>query len=220
MLDIGLIRYEPLKDEATPEEIDICESMTFCLELYLKEELEAAHSDYVEAKYDKLPAEIVDQKLAVLNQAKALFAKAEEYARIFDDVTADAGSSEVRLLKVDRLGVKHFTLNSVERWIKDNDYGISLADNKPAPQRPPQADTKPWSVPDLSDPPASQPWYTPARYFARQLVLGDSTLLTKRGLLVSKVAQSLTTAGIFKRGGKKPFDPDTIKKALTSVLLG
>ncbi len=79
---------------------------------------------------------------------------------------------------------------------------------------------KPWLKPDPRDPQPEQPWYTPARYFARQLVNEDSTLLTKRDILTPKVVQHLTKVGIKKRGGIKPFDPGTIKKALTNVILG
>ena len=58
----------------------------------------------------------------------------------------------------------------------------------------------PWEIEDPKDPEPVQLWYTPARYFARQLVRDDSTLLTKRNTLANKVVQSLTNAGINKRG--------------------
>lgn len=80
--------------------------------------------------------------------------------------------------------------------------------------------TKPWLIPDPSDPTPDQPWYTPARYFARQLIKDDTTLLNKRPILASKVAQSLTTAGIKKRGGEHPLDPATVLKAFSNVSLG
>jgi len=79
---------------------------------------------------------------------------------------------------------------------------------------------KPWLVHNSDDPEPRQSWYTPARYFARRLVVDDSTLLIKRDLLASKIVVSLTNAGIYKRGGKKPFNPVTIKKALTNINLG
>lgn len=50
---------------------------------------------------------------------------------------------------------------------------------------------KPWQIPDPRDPDPEYPWYIPARYFARQLIEDDSTLLTKRKLLAGKVSQSL-----------------------------
>ena len=45
--------------------------------------------------------------------------------------------------------------------------------------------------PSYRDPDPDEPWYIPARYFARQLVKEDSTLLNKKDLLAEKVAQSL-----------------------------
>jgi len=79
---------------------------------------------------------------------------------------------------------------------------------------------KPWHIHNSNDPEPALLWYTPARYFARKLVEDDSTLLTKRNRLASKIVTSLSNAGIYKRGGKNPFNPDTIKKVLSNVKLG
>ena len=81
-------------------------------------------------------------------------------------------------------------------------------------------DKKPWLVVDPTDPIAPHHWYTPARYFARQLVLSDSTLLIKKLVLADKVSRSLASAGIYKRGGKKPHDAATVLKAFANVTLG
>ena len=78
-------------------------------------------------------------------------------------------------------------------------------------------DIKPWMVADPRDPIAAQPWYTPARYFARQLVEADSTILVKTLLLADKVSHSLAKVGIYKRGGKKPPIADTVLKALSKI---
>ena len=79
---------------------------------------------------------------------------------------------------------------------------------------------KPWLIADPRDPESKQSWYTPARYFARQLVEKDSTLLLKRDALAEKVSQSLANAGIYKRGGKKAPSQGTVLKALSNVSLG
>ncbi len=79
---------------------------------------------------------------------------------------------------------------------------------------------KPWFIRDPNDPKPIQPWYTPARYFARQLVEEDSNLLQKRNRLNGMVADSLSKVGINKRGGMKPFNPDTVRKALYKIKLG
>ena len=79
---------------------------------------------------------------------------------------------------------------------------------------------KPWLIPNPNDPATNQSWYTAARYFARQLVVEDSTLLIKRPLLACKVSESLENVGICKRGGKKKFASGTVLKAFTNVVLG
>lgn len=78
--------------------------------------------------------------------------------------------------------------------------------------------TQPWLENNPNDPDPVQPWYIPARYFARQLIFKDATLLTKRGLLSEKIADSLTGVGIYKRGGKKSLNASTVKKALSNVI--
>lgn len=67
------------------------------------------------------------------------------------------------------------------------------------------------------DPLPAQPWYTPARYYARQLVLEYPTLISKRVELSKKVAEILEEKKIFKRGGIKPLREETILKAFTNV---
>ena len=80
--------------------------------------------------------------------------------------------------------------------------------------------TNPWEIVDPRDPEPEHTWYTAARYFARQLVKENPTLLNKKDRLAQKVVQSLTGVGIKKRGGKKPFNPGTVKKAFHNVNLG
>lgn len=110
-------------------------------------------------------------------------------------------------------GKKEFPSESTDVKVQDADYANEdvLEASK---------ESKPWLIHCKDDPKPEQPWYTPARYFARQLVVEDSTLLTKRNLLAKKISVSLKGAGIYKRGGKKPFNPDTIKKALSNIKLG
>ncbi len=79
---------------------------------------------------------------------------------------------------------------------------------------------KPWFVPDPKDPEPAQSWYTPARYFAREFVKRDATLLTKRTSLAKKVSDAMGSAGIYKRGGKKPVDEGTVLKAFVNINLG
>lgn len=76
---------------------------------------------------------------------------------------------------------------------------------------------KDWLSVDPRDPEPKLDWYVPARYFARQHLKENKTLLVKRRILADKVSASLKVAGVFKRGGKKPFAPSTILKALSNI---
>lgn len=76
---------------------------------------------------------------------------------------------------------------------------------------------RPWLIADPHDPEPEQDWYVAARYFARQLVVEDSTLLLKRKLLASNVSQSLSAVNINKRGGKFPLNPATVLKAFNNI---
>lgn len=78
---------------------------------------------------------------------------------------------------------------------------------------------KPWEVADPKDPEPNQTWYISARYFARQLVLDDPTLLTKRNLLANKTSQSLFNAGVFGRTKNKALNAATILKAFNNIIL-
>lgn len=77
----------------------------------------------------------------------------------------------------------------------------------------------PWSITDSRDANLEkfEPWGTPARYFARQMVREDAALLRKRAVLAEKVAVSLADAGIRKRGGVRSPDPTTILKAFSKL---
>ncbi|GEM_PF-2016426 len=109
-----------------------------------------------------------------------------------------------------------FSLTEV-RDIEAKDFSVIYSE---APQREEENSDKPWLIHNPNDPSPEYPWYTPARYFARKLVIEDSTLLVKRDLLAKKVADMLKSAGILKRGGKKPLDSSTVKKAFSNVILG
>jgi hypothetical protein len=77
--------------------------------------------------------------------------------------------------------------------------------------------TSPWLVVDSKDPKPLQAWYTAARYFARDLVKGDPSLLRNRNRLHKKIYEQLKQVGVNKRGGLVPPDPETIRKALTNI---
>ena len=112
--------------------------------------------------------------------------------------------------------------DDVNEWLKGQGLGYRWVSPKAllAPVAGGFGPSTPWLTIDTRDPVPVQPWYTPARYFARQLVKGDSTLLLKRGLLAEKVSQSLAAVGIYKRGGRKSPNSTTVLKAFSNVTLG
>lgn len=111
----------------------------------------------------------------------------------------------------------HLTRDEGNEWLKANRYEQTW---KPTKQHSPNENPKPWLLEDPKDPSPAEPWYTPARYFARQLIKDDSTLLLKRSLLADKVSKSLAKVGIYKRGGALPLAAETILKAFSKVKLG
>lgn len=114
-------------------------------------------------------------------------------------------------------------LDECERWLLSKGISIDLSELKNTPSKESSKQdigAEPWLEPDPKDPEPEQDWYTPARYFARQLVRDDSALLTKRKLLAQKVVQSLSNVKIYKRGKKLPHSYTTILKALSNVSLG
>ncbi len=85
---------------------------------------------------------------------------------------------------------------------------------------PKNTEDDPWLVRNPDDPEPAQPWYTPARYFARQLVREDATLALKRPILAGKVSCLMDKFGVRKRGGKHPFNSGTVLKAFSNVTFG
>lgn len=191
----------------------------------IQEFREQASKKYIDAvnAYD------FELALEMENEVKNWEHMAELASRYMIDI-ADELSQPKPQLRIDQsatlaTGEIHITLKSLHQWALKT-YEISILDNQPlvsdssseSKDTPPaEPSIKPWLVADPNDPKPEQPWYTPARYFARQLIIDDSTLLIKRDLLAQKVGQSLTAAGFMKRGGVKPLDPATIKKAFSKV---
>jgi len=104
----------------------------------------------------------------------------------------------------------HLTRDEGNAWLQANRYQQIWG---PTTKHSFDGDAKPWLVADPKDSTPALSWYTPARYFARQLIKDDSTLLLKRLPLADKVSKSLAKVGIYKRGGVKPLAADTILKA-------
>lgn len=168
---------------------------------------------------------IIDQKYIAINECAKLIKKAHSYkSEIRKELNKEQSQLKIDRVEKDEDGIEitYIKLDSLDDWAKKHQINIidvpeSLSVAIHMPKEPAMHEPSPWLIPDTLDPAPEQPWYVPARYFARQLVKDDSTLLTKKGLLAEKVAKSLKAVGIFKRGGKLPLDPNTVKKSFSNL---
>ncbi len=175
-----------------------------------------------EAKHAELPdANIIAEKEAALAEFDKKIDQAKRYLCAIDDELSEGNASALRFDK-NRQGNAgpYITIHSFNEWVnKLPDIGIQPASSLTASANQvvqPQSD-KPWLLRNPDDPAPKYGWYTPARYFARQLVIEHPTLLTKRDRLAEKVVVSLEKVGELKRGGKKPFLASTVKKAFSKM---
>lgn len=110
------------------------------------------------------------------------------------------------------------TFENLAEYANSLGFFLSIKNTVTNEEKANQAEyAKPWLIKKPDDPIAVQSWYTPARYFARQLVIEDSTLLNKRLLLAHKTVQLLKNVGIYKRGGKLALADVTVLKAFSNV---
>jgi len=111
-------------------------------------------------------------------------------------------------LFITRLGLYQF----LDSQAGDGQLGNQLSNKKRL-----NTENEPYWTENDDDPDPKYRWYIPARYFARQLIATDSSLLMKRDLLAQKVAALLEEKKILKRGGIQPLDQSTVKNAFSKV---
>ena len=195
---------------------DVIDSSDYdTLEIVLSTINEHVKIDYSNATFKKNNDEI--KITSIKNERVELLIKdAKRYkSEIIDELGRGSKSNLKRDLDEEKKSNSvHITNSSLKRWALKK-YEISLSNN--SVKAKPQAHIeKPWLIKDPNDIPSLQDWYTPARYFARKLVQSDPTLRKKRRLLVVKIAEEFAKVGIVGRG-KKPLNPETIKKALVNI---
>ena len=209
LLGIGTSTSNDL-NESELADVDTLE--TSLLNIY-----ENAEVDYSNAIFEKQSDEDITLAFEKLNKAKLLNDNARRYRIDIVDELSNGSKSKLKIdpdATSDAKGLQ-ITISSFNKWALEK-YGITLSKN-PSRAKPLDYSDELWNIRDPRDITPLQPWYTQARFFARQLVLSDPTLHEKRNLLVIKIAQELKNKGIYKRGGRKPPSPETIKKALANV---
>jgi hypothetical protein len=239
----GPIKSLPLYDYSSDEERDFVETLCFSLPEYLEDKKEQLESDIAEAKIDKKPPDVIAAKHEALLKHKEDIDMAKAYLCTINDELNKGATSALRVdLKLTNNLLTYITVASLDEWFINNGYSVRVlvpvpttkqstahitadqqgneSDLKGVDERKPlQECTGPcWTI-DSRDLHRVQNWYTPARYFARQLVKENPTLIAKKDLLAKEVVALLTSNRIFKRGGKLPFDPGTVKKAFVNVIL-
>jgi hypothetical protein len=194
---------------------------------HLKDLLDEAESEYAEAKYDKCPDEIIAEKLAKLNECKAIIKKAHDYkSAIIDELSRDDPSLRIDKLATTNLRYPFITLLSLKSWAKDvlkisilEDLDSShLKSSAPKSQKNIPSSDYPWWKVHQNDtpPPKSYLWFTPARYFARQYIAENPNITISKEKLAVKVAHLMKTNNIF-HSGHMPYLASTIRKAFRNV---
>jgi len=194
---------------------------------YLKDLLAEAESEYAEAKYDKCPDEIIAEKLAKLNECKALNKKAHDYkSAIIDELSGYDPGLRIDKLATTNLRDPFITMLSLKSWAKDvlkisilEDIDSShLKSSAPKSQKNIPPSDEPWWKVHKNDtpPPKSDLWFTPARYFARQYIADNPKLSITKEKLAAKVA-SIMTENKIVHSGNKPYVAGTVRKAFVNV---
>lgn len=196
----------------------VLESLSFDLNAELQEQYEQAWSELNEAKVDKQPTTTITEMTTRLDKAKHDIELANALRCLLDDATLKLPQAITLDPRLSRPDCRYITLASLRSWAEENDAVTQLLCGL-QPYALEGTSIEPWRQEAPGDPKPEQPWYTPARYFARELTKEDPSLHGKRELLASKISEKLAEHEIFKRGGKKPLASGTILKALSNVLL-
>jgi hypothetical protein len=214
--------------EISEDKLIALDTLVYPLEDHLLELLESAKDRAYQIFADKnATEEIKNQVINDIEKYEAKINKAKLYKLAIDEELSKGTESELIVDKTasEKSGETYIKIISLDRWAHKT-FNITILvrtdDFHSEKAKTPEASSasnieKPWLIPHSSDEKTEQPWFIPARYFARQLVKEDTTLLSKREVLVKKVANALADVGIYKRGNKLPLNPNTIKKALSDI---
>lgn len=123
-------------------------------------------------------------------------------------------------LTIEKLFVTYSDLDKLIRLFQNPNDLPKENTEKDEPECVAKGTMPPHLIVNPNDPEPDQVWYTPARYFARQLILQDSTLRVKLPVLTKKVAKMLEEAEIYAHDNhlkKSPLQPQTVKKAFHNI---
>ena len=202
-------------------------SLEGTVQAHLQDLRTTEHAAYHQAAIIDMEDVIAEEKRQSVARIDGLILNAARYLR---EIESELDRGDASLLKIDHeatesTGVIQLTLSSLDRW-SHQQFKFSIFEPPSLPpvpeivaEKPTSYHVEPWLTVKEGDPDPKEPWYTPARYFARELVRADITLDKPKKTLAVKVVDALADAGIKKRRGVGKFDSATILKAFSKVKL-
>ena len=220
----GPIQYQCRDGNASTAEMAELDALSYDVNEEIWDDYQYHCAELAEARHDKASAIVISDLSAKVARAEHFIRLANRCRAAIDDELLRQPSALLVDSRLSTTDTTYITLESLIRWASTNstisDVCQQLTSVTANQHSKSNIDTsKPWWHACQDDPPAEQPWYTPARYFARQCLAADPTLRQKRERLARKVAEKLAESGINKRGGVKPFESSTILKAFSNVIL-
>lgn len=121
----GPIEYRVMSEEPSPEELDTLDTVTFCLEESLQDELDKLENDLIEAQTDNMPAKIITEKKAAIETYDVAIELAKAYVcAIHDEINKGEHSALHVDCKLSNTAYTYITLGSLDEWAKQ--YGRAI----------------------------------------------------------------------------------------------
>ena len=128
----GPIWFRPLKDDLSPEEQDIHDSLTYSLQEDLANDKEQAESDLAEAIFDKMDSSVIESKREAVRRATADRALAKTYLCAIEDEINKGAMSALRVdVKRTNSHQTYITLTSFDAWAEEKGYRLCVLDPVP-----------------------------------------------------------------------------------------
>ncbi len=122
----GPIQLTPLDHEPSDEELELEKSIYYSVMEDLDGERDSAEINHVEAKFDNLPADIIAEKLAALEECDTKIGNANAYLNDINDELNKGETSALRIHTGASTGLyQHITLTSLDEWAR-NRYDIPI----------------------------------------------------------------------------------------------
>jgi len=123
----GPFVFRARSEELSEDEQEAHDSLVFTLREYLLDEMELLESDLAEAKAEKLPSNIIEEKYEAVQRYAEVKEKAKKY---LCDIADELNKGEASALRQDVTLSKgtyiYITLTSLDEWVKSKGYGVEV----------------------------------------------------------------------------------------------